>query len=272
MPTAPEYDPLISEPADEEEDVRPPAKPVGPYFSRTVLAVLLAAETLASAIAIFVLSARAHTTTCNVALPYQYALYSPALEAVEYEVRVFYGGSEGDLSPFHLPSSPALDEMWRNLYKRGVSRITKDEAARLPNKTHAIPGDDGHYIAELDVFHNLHCLDKIRMALDPDYYPNWRISTTNNFIPSQIDATAHIVHCIDYVRQSLMCSSDTSMLVWQWHDAKNQSTAEGNTAHTCRKFEKLWDWAKEREMPSTYDATVHIEDDIIVPIYHNEIQ
>lgn len=34
----------------------------------------------------------------------------------------------------------------------GISRITKDEAARLPNKTHAIPGDDGHYIAELDVF------------------------------------------------------------------------------------------------------------------------
>ncbi|KAF7346863.1 hypothetical protein MSAN_01825700 [Mycena sanguinolenta] len=268
MAKAPEYDCLIGEPVDDDDEaVRPPT--VKRYFSRTVLAILLAVETLASTIAIFVLSTRTQTT-CSIALPSQHALYSPALEAVEYEARVFYGGSEGDLSPFHLPSSPELDEMWHNLYKHGVSRITKDEAVRLPNKTHPIPGDNGHYIAELDVFHNLHCLDKIRMALDPDYYSDWRISTTNNFIPSQIDATAHILHCVDYVRQSLMCSGDTSMLVWQWHDAINKTTVEGNTAHTCRNFDNLLDWAKQRELPDAYDASVHIEDDIVIPVFHTE--
>lgn len=40
----------------------------------------------------------------------------------------------------------------------GISRITKEQAAQLPNKTQPIPGDDGYYISELDVFHNLHCL------------------------------------------------------------------------------------------------------------------
>ena len=40
----------------------------------------------------------------------------------------------------------------------GISKISKDQAAKLPNKTHAIPGDEGYYIAELGVFHNLHCL------------------------------------------------------------------------------------------------------------------
>ncbi|KAJ7112754.1 hypothetical protein C8R43DRAFT_961751 [Mycena crocata] len=65
----------------------------------------------------------------------------PASEAVEYEVQVFSGSS----SPFHLPPSPELDEMWHNLYKGGITRITKAEAARLPNKTQAIPDDDGHY-------------------------------------------------------------------------------------------------------------------------------
>lgn len=48
----------------------------------------------------------------------------------------------------------------------GVHRIPKEEAALLPNKTAAIPGDpDGYYIAELEVFHQLHCLVRLNLIL-----------------------------------------------------------------------------------------------------------
>ncbi|KAJ7791383.1 hypothetical protein B0H13DRAFT_1521822, partial [Mycena leptocephala] len=170
---------------------------------------------------------------------------APALEAVEHEVKVYNVGFGSDFSEFQIPSSPALDEMWSDLYNFGVSRITKEEAVRLPNKTHAIPGDDGHYIAALDVFHNLHCLNKVRMALDPDYYPDWRISTTNNWIPSQKNATQQS-HCLSWLRQSIMCNSDTSVIVWQWDSTLNASVFKGNVAHTCRKFDKVQAWAKDR--------------------------
>jgi hypothetical protein len=40
----------------------------------------------------------------------------------------------------------------------GISRITKDQARLLPNKTSAIPGDEDGYIVGLEVFHQLHCL------------------------------------------------------------------------------------------------------------------
>ncbi|KAJ7485546.1 hypothetical protein FB451DRAFT_1230229 [Mycena latifolia] len=267
-----EYYPLMSESSDEPDDVPVPRKPAWTSkFSRavTILAVLLAAETLAF---IFVLFARAPHTTCTVPLNSQHVLYSPALGAVEREVRVFnVGFHEGDMSPFQIPSSPALDEMWTDLYNFGISRITKEEAARLPNKTHAIPGDEGHYIAQLDVFHSLHCLNKIRMALDPDYYPDWRISTTNNWIPSQKDATQHVSHCVDWIRQSIQCAGDTSVIVWQWHDSRNNTNVMGDIAHTCRKFDKLQDWAKDHILKVKYDPLVHIEDDIVVPIFQNEI-
>jgi hypothetical protein len=46
---------------------------------------------------------------------------------------------------------------------------------------------------------------------------------------------------------------------------------QATVAHTCRKFDKLLDWANAREMKIDYDPTIHIEDDIIVPIFHNEI-
>ncbi|KAJ7471286.1 hypothetical protein B0H11DRAFT_2041105 [Mycena galericulata] len=268
-----EYYPLISDPVDEIEGDSEftPVKPWRPRIAYTFLLGLLACETVALAFAIFAIFHRAAHTTCTVPLASNRVLYSPALEAVEHEVRVYHVGFTGDLSPFQIPSSPELDQSWSDLYNFGISRITKDEATRLPNKTHPIPGDKGHYIAELDVFHNLHCLNKVRMALDPDYYPDWRISTSNNWIPSQKNATEHVAHCVDWIRQSIMCNADTSVIVWQWENFMNASIVKGNVAHTCRKFDKIQDWAKERILLDEYDATIHIEDDIVVPIYHNEI-
>lgn len=40
----------------------------------------------------------------------------------------------------------------------GISRITKEEASRLVNYTYRLPGDEDHYVIQLDVFHQLHCL------------------------------------------------------------------------------------------------------------------
>ncbi|KAJ7929774.1 hypothetical protein B0H13DRAFT_1595975 [Mycena leptocephala] len=201
-----------------------------------------------------------------------YIQKAPALDAIEHEAQVYNVGFTGDLSPFQIPSSPQLDQMWSDLYNFGIVKITKEEAAQLPNKTHAIPGDEGHYIAELDVFHNLHCLNKIRMALDPDYYPDWRVSTTNHWIPTQKNATEHVSHCVDWIRQAIQCTSDTSVIVWQWENSMNNSIVKGNIAHTCRKFDKIQNWAKARRMIKVYDPTVHIQDDIVVPIFHNEIE
>lgn len=72
--------------------------------------------------------------------------------------------------------SPEVDKAWTDLYNSkhvallhnaaahrdnlaiGVSRISKDQARLLPNKTSAIPGDEDGYIVGLEVFHQLHCL------------------------------------------------------------------------------------------------------------------
>ncbi|KAJ7097046.1 hypothetical protein B0H15DRAFT_945726 [Mycena belliarum] len=263
----------MSDPSDEIERTvtLPPMKSITwtSIFSRTVLVGLLLIETLGLATAMLFLFHRVHPTTCTTGLDPNQLLYSPALVAVENEVRVYNIGFPGDLSSFQIPSSPALDQMWSDLYNFGISRISKDEAARLPNKTHAIPGDEGYYIAELDVFHNLHCLNKVRMALDPDYYPEWRISTTNNWIPSQKNATEHVSHCLDWIRQSIMCAGDTSVIVWQWEDSANASIVKGDVAHTCRNFDRLRDWGHEHTLHVEYDPAVHIEDDIAVPTFRS---
>ncbi|KAF8978017.1 hypothetical protein BDQ17DRAFT_1440339 [Cyathus striatus] len=142
---------------------------------------------------------------------------TPAEDAVEYEVKSFSFGIGDDLSPFQKPPSPELDLMWRQLYGFGISRIPRDQAAKLPNKTVAIPGDpDGYYIAELEVFHQLHCLvtDLLKSI---SYYS--RTSTEHEGNP-KLDI--HIGHYIDAIRQSLMFSADISTIVWQWDEAQKK--------------------------------------------------
>jgi hypothetical protein len=54
--------------------------------------------------------------------------------------------------------TPEIDKQWKELYRVGNSRISKNEAAQLPNKTIAAnPGTDD-YLIVISVFHDLHCL------------------------------------------------------------------------------------------------------------------
>lgn len=45
----------------------------------------------------------------------------------------------------------------------GISWITEEEAALIPNRTEPLPGNEGRYAISLDVFHQLHCLVRLHL-------------------------------------------------------------------------------------------------------------
>jgi hypothetical protein len=51
-----------------------------------------------------------------------------------------------------------------------ISQISPESAAMLPNATTPFTNDTSHYIVELDVFHQLHCLNVLRKLVYPDVY------------------------------------------------------------------------------------------------------
>jgi hypothetical protein len=61
-----------------------------------------------------------------------------------------------------------------------LSTIDEQAASQLPENTErlAVPRRENEYVITLDVFHQLHCLDVVRMALYRDrydkhfYFPN----------------------------------------------------------------------------------------------------
>jgi len=131
-------------------------------------------------------------------------LYSPARDAIKYEQRVF--STFGEKTKYHGPPTNETDIHWEDLYQIGLSRITKDEAEQLPNRTEPIPGDESHYIVSLDVFHQLHCLNMIRKALWPARYAPEDIGKAH--IPEDPDEFDHNDHCINSIRESIMCHGD----------------------------------------------------------------
>jgi len=72
------------------------------------------------------------------------------------------------------------------------------------------------------------------------------LSQANRILISQI------AHCLDIVRQQLMCQPDTGVLgqVW-WNKEMPTSFVDFNTDHKCKNFDAIRQWAKERQLPET---------------------
>jgi Mycotoxin biosynthesis protein UstYa len=92
-------------------------------------------------------------------------------------------------TPIYLgPPTNESDEAWEDLYNSavtrippnplilisplgfGISAIPASEASKLPNATVEIKDAPGQYVVGLDVFHQLHCLNKFRKMLRPERY------------------------------------------------------------------------------------------------------
>ncbi|KAF9522204.1 hypothetical protein CPB83DRAFT_777449, partial [Crepidotus variabilis] len=176
----------------------------------------------------------------------------PALQVIEPQNVAFTGGFGPQVTVYQGPSAPERDQAWEDLYSFGVSRIPKSSAAKLANKTVPIPGDADHYVVQLSVFHQLHCLNMIRLRI-------WSNSTVADEMLMSDD---HISHCVDALRQALMCAADITPMSWRWKpEAQEAKLVVNDVPHTCRNFEKVKQWAKENHLDS-FDSKVFVEDNL----------
>jgi len=71
----------------------------------------------------------------------------------------------------------------------------------------------------------------------------------------------HLSHCLDALRQSLMCSSDITPLPWIWDQTAREAKEVAEVQHTCRNFEKIQRWALDNRVMQ-FNRTVFVEDDL----------
>ncbi|KAJ7233621.1 hypothetical protein C8J57DRAFT_1090377 [Mycena rebaudengoi] len=163
---------------------------------------------------------------------------APAEEVVSYYVKKFDKNEEGAITEY-MGSGSAVDRAWHELYEDGQSIISPDEASRFSNWTQAALG---FWTRSLTVFHNLHCLNMLRMTLYPSIYNFDALLDTT-------DTISHLSHCIDSVRQAVQCAADISPMIGRYNTKNTDARLvyHGASDHWCSDFEKVKEWANERK-------------------------
>ncbi|KAH6653029.1 hypothetical protein BKA67DRAFT_659676 [Truncatella angustata] len=185
-------------------------------------------------------SGRGHDPTLGV--------YSPANEAVEYVEAKHFRAALFNLTEYmgYPTADGRTDQLWSDLYNFGISKITKEQATKLHSPTLAIPGTED-YLVELDVWHELHCLNDLRKILYPEVYGGLsEVTWPNGTINRDTDAFRHWDHCIDSLRQTLMCHADVAPIPFHVNiPAKKGIFPRLATTHTCRNFERIQQWSRD---------------------------
>ena len=120
-----------------------------------------------------------------------------------------------------------------------------------PDQVQINPKYGGGFPANVEGLHHLHCLNLLRQSLyyNIDYY---RSQGKGAFLNEDHIVRHHVSHCLDIIRQQLMCTPDTGLLGQVWWDVDHpKSFVDFNTEHMCKNFDTIRQWAEERQLPET---------------------
>ncbi|KAK4090038.1 hypothetical protein Purlil1_5664 [Purpureocillium lilacinum] len=104
----------------------------------------------------------------------------------------------------------------------------------------------GGYMATMELFHQLHCLNMLRKAIHSDYYK--KMAPLANGTRPHILKT-HLDHCLEIIRQVISCQGDTGLITFHWVQGNPVAYPDFNTWHQCRDPEEILAWSKAREAP-----------------------
>ncbi|OQV01135.1 hypothetical protein CLAIMM_06542 [Cladophialophora immunda] len=160
--------------------------------------------------------------------------------------------------------NPALDEAWDALAETPAFLVTADEvrkaggdperAVRVPESWGLRPKGDPVYFAQMDGQHSIHCLNALRMfAYFPYYFGHKWKSTAEMPVYQQ----NHLNHCVDMLRQNLMCSISTDIVTYEWVEANDTPQPNFSIEKVCRSRDVIWDWLQRHKLHLTHDQDYH---------------
>jgi len=181
--------------------------------------------------------------------------YSPILRDVDMSIQmVRFNGSLLKENSFRKTAGPEVDAAWESLgvgYRSlAISPEDAPETGLAPDQVKINPKYGGGFPANVEGLHHLHCLNLVRQALwyNFEYY---HAKGQGAFINDDNILRHHVSHCLDVVRQRLMCQPDTGVLgqVW-WNPEFPTPFVDFNTMHKCKNFDAIRQWAEERQIPA----------------------
>lgn len=156
-------------------------------------------------------------------------------------------------SVFRHDPSPEVDLAWKKIGDTRPIAMQEETLVAIgkdPNSAVQIPEDwglgDGLYFGRLDVFHQIHCLNALRMEAHFEYYYGSRYPGGYN------DTTEfhrlHLSHCIHLLLQNIMCNANTDVYSHFWTDTFQHPFPDFNIPHQCKNFDSILSWQRKNAL------------------------
>ncbi|KAF2193117.1 hypothetical protein K469DRAFT_619703 [Zopfia rhizophila CBS 207.26] len=140
------------------------------------------------------------------------------------------------------PNHTVSDALWESLSSSPIMVALNAEYARAHNLKTSIsfPWDQSKGLYHIKAFHHIHCLKNIRrayldaLASDPSSKP--------------LISPEHIAHCLDTIRQDIMCHADDTPM-----PTINERHKIGDgQARKCKDWDALVRWTQAPERQSCF--------------------
>ncbi|KAK2616239.1 hypothetical protein QQS21_000874 [Conoideocrella luteorostrata] len=204
-------------------------------------------------------------------------LPAPILDQFDMSTRMvtFNGALRDNSSIWRQPPSPEVDAAWDRISTEGYEIITVaasdvlksgkslDVSLKAPTSWRA--ADSGAYIVQVEVFHQIHCLNELRKEMNYDYY--------YKSPPDELHRS-HKAHCLHMLLQSLMCTADVGIITHNWvhnnkiPEPKIRPMPDFNVVKKCADFDGLLNWTREtavRDLERKFAELQYMQGEKVVP-------
>ncbi|KAK3936120.1 hypothetical protein QBC46DRAFT_420336 [Diplogelasinospora grovesii] len=244
-------------PVGNTEDIEITSHPSSPETkrqSRTQSSLVLAVVSLLTLVVGFYAGRTIGPNTDSLCIAHT-SNYGPILEDTKIRyTSVQFDGRFNHENIYRQDGSPTVDAAWEAL---GISYrpvVIPDELAAksglTPNHGRRAEKYGGGYLGNLEGLHHLHCLNLVRKSIfyNYDYY---QTLGEHEFSNDGDVLRWHISHCLDVIRQQLMCTVDIGALGSVWINSTDgpYPFPDFRTNHICRNYEEIRAWAEMSQIP-----------------------
>ncbi|KAI1135016.1 hypothetical protein F5Y05DRAFT_421759 [Hypoxylon sp. FL0543] len=140
--------------------------------------------------------------------------------------------SEG--SPYAGPPSREIDRAWAKLLDHVNIRASDRELASWNQTSVQLPSGQGYLVWMDKYLRQWIYRDHYHPEVGPEETPHWLL---------------HIDHCLDLIRQALMCRADTSLMTFRWAaDRREPMLKLESPEHVCVDWKALMEKVESRRV------------------------